>query len=96
MIKHIVMFKLLRENKEMNLQKLKDNLDSLKNKIPEIKFLETGLNISSRISAFDLVLITEFNNLDDLDKYRVHPDHQETLELLEEIKEEIIVVDYEF
>jgi len=98
MIKHIVMFKLhdKNNNKEENIKKLKDKLDKLKNKIPEIKHLETGINISLRTSAFDLVLITEFNNQDDLDKYRIHPDHQDVLVFLETVKEEVIVVDYQF
>ncbi|MGD2033714.1 MAG: Dabb family protein [Bacteroidales bacterium] len=97
MIKHIVMFKLPNNNrKEQNVLELKDKLDGLNNKIPEIKSLETGVNISPRSSAFDLVLITEFNNQDDLDRYRVHPDHQGILAFLDEIKEDAIVVDYEF
>ncbi|MBN2522940.1 MAG: Dabb family protein [Bacteroidales bacterium] len=98
MIKHIVMFKLhdKNNNKEENIKKLKDKLDKLKNKIPEIKRLETGINISLRSSAFDLVLIADFNNQDDLDKYRVHTDHQEVLAYLETVKEEVIVVDYQF
>ncbi len=97
MIKHIIMFKLHNKDntREMNIQKLKDKLDSLKNKIPEIKLLETGVNISTRSSAFDLVLITEFENPDDLERYRIHPDHQEVLPFLEAVKEKVFVVDYE-
>ncbi len=98
MIKHVVMLKLLDkdEKKKLNIQTLKDKLDNLKNKIPEIKYLETGINISPRSSAFDLVLISEFNNQEDLDKYIIHPAHQEVLTILAEIKDDIVVVDYEF
>ena len=98
MIKHVVMIKLLDKDKkkELNIQTLKDKLDSLKNKIPEVKSLETGINISTRISAFDLVLISEFNSQEDLDKYIVHPAHQEVISFLKDIKDDIVVVDYEF
>ena len=37
--------------KEENIKKLKDKLDNLNNKIPEIKHLETGINISPRATA---------------------------------------------
>lgn len=96
MIRHIVMFKLHNKNgkKDTNIKKLKDKLDRLKNKIPEIKHLETGINISAKSSAFDLALITDFENLDDLDKYRIHPDHQEIIVFLNKIKENIVVVDF--
>lgn len=98
MIKHVVMLKLLDNNgdKELNIQTLKDKLDSLKNKIPEVISLETGINISSRTSAYDLVLISEFNTQEELGKYIVHPAHQEVISYLKDIKDDIIVVDYEY
>lgn len=96
MIKHIVSFKITdNAQKESNTLRLKDKLDNLKNKIPELLHLETGLNISKSPAAFDLVLVTHFKTREDLDTYRVHPLHQELLSFLNEIKESVIVVDYE-
>ncbi|MBA7709106.1 hypothetical protein ES703_118016 [subsurface metagenome] len=91
------MFKLRNEkkNKELNTRKLKDKLDNLKNKIPEIRHLETGINLSASPSAYDLVLITEFTTMNDLDTYRINPYHQELISYLETIKDKAVVVDYE-
>ncbi len=98
MIKHIVMFRIPAELKDKNtlIQALKDKLDNLKNKIPRLKKLETGINISKRTSAFDLVLVTEFDNESDLDVYRKHPDHLEVVAYIEKIKAEVVVADYIF
>lgn len=94
MIKHIVMFRMKPEKTTGYLPELKDRLQVLKNKIPEVLHLETGLNISQSPSAFDLVLITEFNDEEALQTYREHPDHQEVLKFIRENVEEVKVVDY--
>jgi hypothetical protein len=52
------------------------------------------VNVNSKPSAFDLVLVTDFENKDALNKYRSHPEHQRVIELLAGINEDIAVVDY--
>ena len=96
MIKHIVMFciKGNGETKKQNTHMFKDKLDELKNKIPEIKYFETGINISKSPSSFDLVLTTHFDTASDLNIYRNHPDHQKVVGIIKEIVGEVDVVDY--
>lgn len=98
MLKHVVMVKLkssIEGNEKTNkLQKLKSMLDGLPASIPEIKHLETGINVSESPAAYDLVLITDFENGQDLDVYRKHSKHQEVLRFINDIKENIVVVDY--
>ena len=96
MIKHIVLFRIKGngEKKKENTSLFKDKLDELKNKIPEIKHIETGINISESLSSFDLILTTHFINSQDLDTYRNHPDHQKVVKLIEEVASEVAVVDY--
>ncbi len=98
MIKHIVMFKLkTKDIKEKNarINELKNMLDSLKQSIQEIKLFETGINICTRPTAYDLVLISEFETKDALQRYIEHPDHQNVVDYLNKIKESTVVVDYE-
>lgn len=96
MIRHIVMFKLhnKRKNKELNIITLKVKLDALKNKIPQIIDLETGINISTSPNAYDLVLVTKFKDQKDLEDYREHPEHLIVLEYLKEVNDTMNVVDY--
>ncbi|MFW5699737.1 MAG: Dabb family protein [Bacteroidota bacterium] len=98
MIKHIVMFRLKSDyagtGRTARLASLKKSLDALPEKIREIKEFETGLNISKSPSAYDLVLISAFENSDDLDVYRKHPEHQAVVKEINEIMDVITVVDY--
>ncbi|NJK87663.1 MAG: Dabb family protein [Bacteroidales bacterium] len=61
-----------------------------------VKKLETGVNISNRAIAYDLVLVTDFENTEDLQKYIDHPEHHKIVEYLEQAKmKKASVVDYE-
>jgi len=100
MIKHIVLIKLRKDQPHQKtnelLGQLKYKLDELPSKIDLIKTYETGINISSSANAFDLVLISTFNSIEDLNIYREHPDHVKVLNYINEVKEDIKVVDYEY
>lgn len=99
MVKHIVMLRLKEyDNKTQKLEnalKLKKALESLKGFIEEIKFLEVGLNFNEKPSAFDLVLTTTFDSEEDLEMYRMHPEHKKVLVFLKTVTSETAVVDYE-
>lgn len=98
MIVHIVMFRLKTSfnssEKTEHLLTLKQKLNKLKDSIPEVLHLETGVNISKSPAAYDLVLTTHFDDEDNLDNYRKHPEHKAVLDYIKEIKQDIIVVDY--
>ncbi|OQX79128.1 MAG: stress responsive protein [Bacteroidetes bacterium 4484_249] len=99
MVKHIVMLKLKEyDNKGQKLEnalKLKKALEGLKIYIDELKYIEVGLNFNEKPTAYDLVLNTTFNSEDDLEKYRVHPEHKKLLIFLQQVTEDSAVVDYE-
>ena len=96
MIKHIVIFKSSDENKITIIDQLKRDLEKLPENIKEIKYFETGLNISKSKNAYDLVLISEFESEKTLEKYRIHPDHQKIIDYILENKIDVRVVDYNF
>ena len=98
MLKHIVTFKIkasTENEKKERVALLKDYLEKLPPVIPEIKYYEVGVNISTSINAFDLILISEFKSEAELETYRKHPEHQKVVDFINEIKENIVVVDYE-
>ncbi|HKJ42044.1 MAG TPA: Dabb family protein [Sunxiuqinia sp.] len=99
MINHVVLFKLKDfsdAEKGAKLAELMGKLEALKDKIVEVKHLEVGLNYELNAKSFDLCLISHFKNLDDLNVYRVHPDHLEVFEFIKEITTERAAVDFEF
>ena len=82
--------------KRQTLITLKKMIDDLKITIPQIYFLETGMNISIRPVAYDLVLIIDFKTPEDLEIYQTHPDHQKLVDFLVTVRESVAVVDYEY
>lgn len=94
MIKHIVMWK-FKENEEENMRKFLNGLNSLKNIIPEIKYMETGININPK-NEFDAILISEFETMEDLENYKNNPEHIKVSELCKSIRLDRQAIDYEF
>ncbi|WP_339738559.1 Dabb family protein [uncultured Sunxiuqinia sp.] len=99
MINHVVLFKLKgypEAEKEAVLSKIKEALESLKDKIEQVKYLEVGLNYELNAKSYDVCLISHFESVSDLDIYRVHPDHLKVVELVQETTVERAAVDFEF
>ncbi|AUM88349.1 stress responsive protein [Clostridium botulinum] len=99
MIKHIVMWRLKEfaegKSKLENANIIKINLEDLKHRIDEVKLIEVGVNINNSQQAYDVVLYSEFENLEDLNLYQNHPDHVKVGEFINKVKEDRIVTDYE-
>ncbi len=98
MIKHLVMWKLKNNaegaGKEENARRIRTEIESLKNKIPQIKRIEVGLNCIPSDAAYDLALYSEFANEKDLDLYQKHPEHVKIAEFIAKVRESRVVVDY--
>lgn len=96
MVKHIVMWTLKNENKDENAKKMKTDLEALKNKIDFLRFIQVGINFNSTDSAYDIVLVTEFDSRADLEAYQIHPEHKAVGVFVRSVVEKRAVVDYEF
>jgi hypothetical protein len=75
---------------------LKSKLEELPQLINEIKSLEVGINVLESNRAYDFVLISDFDDLQSLEKYRVHPEHVEFVDFFKQYRENSICVDYEY
>ncbi|GAP70496.1 protein containing stress responsive A/B barrel domain [Bacteroidales bacterium 6E] len=99
MINHVVLFKLkpfAAEEKQTILDEVKALLENLQGKIEELKFIEVGINYELEGKSFDLALISHFNSIEELDKYRVHPEHVKVTQRMAEVVESRAAVDYIF
>ena len=75
MIRHICMFKLKDENKEANLKEALRRLEEMR-EIPLIATFEVVTNAAAAPdSNYDLSLIFDFKNMDDLNAYQNDPIH---------------------
>ena len=101
MIKHIVMWRFIDEaegkTKEENIQIVKRGLESLVGVIPQIRDFEVGVNINTEAStAFDAVLVSTFDSWEDLKAYRADPRHKKEAAYNKLVRDDRVVVDYEF
>lgn len=100
MIKHIVVFKLKDsangKSKANNAEELKTRLLRLKDKIKEILEIEVGIKSNEASETnYDVVLITKFNNFDELHSYQIHPEHVKVVDFITEIKTDKIAIDFD-
>lgn len=99
MINHIVLFKLKdypKEEKVQIVQELKSLLEGLKAKIDVVKYIEVGTNYELDAKSYDIALISHFESLEDLNVYRLHPEHLKVVERIKETTSERAAVDYRF
>lgn len=99
MIKHIVMWKFKDEaegkTKDENMEYASSHLYALKDMIPELKGIEIGKDITHGDMSFDLALITEFENVKDLNTYSCHPDHLKVVDYIKKAIFERVTIDFE-
>lgn len=99
MINHVVLFKLKdysETEKPLIIAEMKSLLEGLQGKIGELKYIEVGVNYELNTKSYDVALLSHFNSIEDLDKYRVHPEHKKVLARFSELRLERAAVDFEF
>ena len=74
----------------------KKHLLDLKDRIPEIKEMEVGININPSERSFDAVLVSTFESLEDLNSYSANPLHVAVSDFCKTIRTQSASVDYEF
>ena len=100
MINHVVLFKLKKYDSESQKQdvisSIEDALLSLSDKIDELKYIEVGVNYELASKSYDICLISHFETVEQLDVYRIHPEHLIVAELIGQHAVERAAVDFEF
>jgi hypothetical protein len=100
MINHVVLFKLKKYNSDSEKQNvissIEDALLGLSGTIDELKYIEVGVNYELDTKSYDICLITHFESVEQLDSYRIHPEHLKVGELIKQHAIERAAVDFEF
>ena len=95
MITHVVMMKFKPEVKPAQIDELETLLNALPDQIDEIQSYDFGRDVVRSERSYDFALVSVFANLDTLEHYKKHPDHQVVVGMLGGMCERIIAVDYE-
>jgi Stress responsive A/B Barrel Domain. len=73
---------------------MKAHLEALVGIVPQCLSMEVGINVNKGDAAYDAVLISRFHSKDDLDAYKVHPEHVKISSFCKAARESRVVVDY--
>lgn len=99
MIRHIIMWKFTDsfegDNKDRIMDKVTESLVHLKKVIPEIRFMSVERDVLRSERSYDMIYITEFDSLDALEAYRVHPEHVKVAEYIKQVRIAQAVTDTE-
>ena len=73
MIRHIVMWRV--SDIAFAREQVKQGFEGLRGRIPGLRRLEVGIDISAADDACDVVLVSDFESQAALDAYATHPEH---------------------
>lgn len=91
MIKHIVIWPMKEDVTVEQKTEMKNRLEALDGKVSELRKIEVGIDES----AGTMSLYSEFNSMEDLNAYQVHPEHQAVVGFVKPLVAGRSVCDYE-
>jgi hypothetical protein len=94
MLKHVVFFKFKHGIGEEDIVDLEKSLAALPPDIPEILSYEFGRDVVRSKRSYDLALVSAFKDLDAMQHYQKHPEHQIVLQKVNKFCESVLAVDY--
>lgn len=84
------------DEKIASMLNIKEGLEALKDKIDVIRYIQVDFNCNPE-EAWDVILTTEFDSLEDLKTYATHPEHVAVgKQAIGPVKADRACVDYEF
>jgi len=96
MLKHVVFIKFKEGITEAEISGLEKGLRALPAKIPEIKGFQFGRDVIRSERSYDFALVSDFDNLEGMKRYQVHPDHVPVIGMVRSISASILAVDFEY
>jgi hypothetical protein len=94
LITHVVLVK-LKDQSSQSIESTHALLSTLKGKVPGVRQLEVGKDITRSGRSYDIALIAKFDDAAGLQSYLTHPNHVPVADKLRELAASIVVVDYE-
>lgn len=95
MITHIVFFKFKPETTTAEIQQLAEGLGGLPQLIDEIREFRFGEDVLHSERSYDFGLVSSFDDLDALQTYQDHPEHQKVVAHVKAIAASVVAVDFE-
>ncbi len=94
MITHLVFLKFNPDATEADIQQLAAGLGALPQQIEEIREFRFGTDVIRSERSYDFGLVSSFDDLDALQRYQAHPEHQKVLAHIKAITTSVVAVDF--
>jgi hypothetical protein len=96
LVEHILLLRVTEQATPEAIGRALDGLRGLKDKIPGIVEVTCGPNFSDRAKGYTHAMVMRFQDRASLQAYGPHPEHQRVVQdLINPIRAEVLVVDYE-
>jgi len=91
---HVVLSR-LKDTSPENIAAVIAKLRTLEGNVPTLNSIEVGVNVVESVRAYDIGIVTRFDDLAAMDAYQVHPFHQGILAFMKDKVETVVAIDYE-
>ena len=95
MLKHVVLLKFKKGASESAIAEIEKGLGELPDIIPEIMEFLFGRDVLRSERSYDFALVSEFENIEAMQRYQVHPAHQKVVAKIKEVCDSLVVVDFQ-
>lgn len=94
MLHHVVVVKFKEGTSQQEIGEIAAALRRLPPQIPEIRYYQVGLDVVHSARSYDLALVSAFDDLAALERYRAHPKHVPIAQRLQAASQSLIAVDF--
>lgn len=95
MLTHVVLFKFKPETTAAQAAQLEAGLKGLPARIAEIREFRVGADVVRSERSYDLALVSAFDDLAAMQRYQVHPAHQDVVALVKALCAGVVAVDFD-
>ncbi len=95
MLTHIVLFRFKPETTAEQASQLESGLKGLPTVIDEIREFRVGRDIIRSERSYDLGLVSSFDDLAAMQRYQVHPAHQQVVSMVKAYCSSVVAVDFQ-
>lgn len=95
-IRHIVLWKLAAEDADtraLHAEQVSERLMGLVGVVDEIQSMQVGPNVAYPARNWDIALVADFADIDALERYQVHPAHEEVAAFVRSVVADRATVD---
>jgi hypothetical protein len=97
-VRHVVSWKLAADDPAVRAQQAAEvarRLLALDGVVPQLRAISAGANMAYPDANWDVTLVADFDSIDDLEAYQVHPAHEEVVAYVRSVVASRVAVDFE-